>query len=249
MRNYRVQQIQSMPNVEVYPANRLGAEDVLAMEADHVVLATGARWLADGRGLYNKTAIENFGPEERIFTPDDIMRGRLPTGPTLVYDDDHYYMASVIAELLRLRDVSVTLVTPENYVSSWGGKTGEQARIQRRMIELGVDIVTAHGLVGYDGGEAQLECTYSGAIQKRPAEAVVTVTLRAPDDALYHEVEELLEDFDGPRPRSVTRIGDCLAPSIIAGAVYAGHRYARELDADVDPDHRMKHDRVFFDDV
>jgi dimethylamine/trimethylamine dehydrogenase len=29
---------------------------------------------------------------------------------------------------------------------------------------------------------------------------------------------------------SVTRIGDCLAPATIAAAVYAGHRYARELD-------------------
>jgi dimethylamine/trimethylamine dehydrogenase len=31
--------------------------------------------------------------------------------------------------------------------------------------------------------------------------------------------------------KSVTRIGDCLAPGFIAHAVYAGHRYARELDA------------------
>jgi dimethylamine/trimethylamine dehydrogenase len=30
--------------------------------------------------------------------------------------------------------------------------------------------------------------------------------------------------------RTVTRIGDCLAPSTIAAAVYSGHRYARETD-------------------
>jgi len=28
----------------------------------------------------------------------------------------------------------------------------------------------------------------------------------------------------------VVSIGDCLAPSTIAAAVYAGHRYAREFD-------------------
>ncbi len=28
----------------------------------------------------------------------------------------------------------------------------------------------------------------------------------------------------------MTRIGDCLAPSTIAAAVYAGHRQAREMD-------------------
>ena len=32
------------------------------------------------------------------------------------------------------------------------------------------------------------------------------------------------------------RIGDCFGPSIIAGAVYEGHRYAREFDAEIDPD-------------
>ena len=47
----------------------------------------------------------------------------------------------------------------------------------------------------------------------------------------------------------MTRIGDCEAPSIIAGAVYSGHRYARELDTEVDPDNRMKYDRVFFEDI
>jgi dimethylamine/trimethylamine dehydrogenase len=30
--------------------------------------------------------------------------------------------------------------------------------------------------------------------------------------------------------KSVTAVGDCLAPATIAAAVYAGHRYARELD-------------------
>ncbi len=30
---------------------------------------------------------------------------------------------------------------------------------------------------------------------------------------------------------SVMRIGDCNVPASIAAAIYAGHRYARELDA------------------
>jgi len=34
----------------------------------------------------------------------------------------------------------------------------------------------------------------------------------------------------------VQRIGDCEAPAIIAAAVHSGHRYARELDTEPDPD-------------
>ena len=78
----------------------MDAEHVLAVEAQHIVIATGARWLADGRGLYKSTPLAELGPPEQVFTPDDIMAGRLPEGPTLIYDDDHYYMANVIAELL-----------------------------------------------------------------------------------------------------------------------------------------------------
>ena len=32
------------------------------------------------------------------------------------------------------------------------------------------------------------------------------------------------------------RIGDCYGPSLIAAATYEGHRYARELDTDIDID-------------
>ena len=44
--------------------------------------------------------------------------------------------------------------------------------------------------------------------------------------------EELVEEV-GFR---LSRIGDCLAPSTIAAAVYDGHRYARELDEASEPD-------------
>ncbi|MCP5091881.1 MAG: hypothetical protein GY949_13255, partial [Gammaproteobacteria bacterium] len=238
-----------MHNVEVYYDNLMDAEHVLAVEAQHVVIATGAHWLADGRGLYNVEPLAELGPPEQVFTPDDIMAGRLPEGPTLIYDDDHYYMANVIAELLVGKGIPVTLVTPEAILSSWGDNTGEQGRVQRRMMELGVEIITSHSLAAYNGSEAQIECSYTGNRRVITAEAVVTVTLREPNDALYHELQLLLEGETDYRPETVTRIGDCEAPSIIAGAVYSGHRYARELDTDVDPDNRMKYDRVFFDDV
>ena len=48
------------------------------------------------------------------------------------------------------------------------------------------------------------------------------MTSREPNDALY---SELVEQID------ITRVGDCSAPGIIAAAVMAGHRYAREMDA------------------
>jgi len=55
---------------------------------------------------------------------------------------------------------------------------------------------------------------------------LVTVTSRLPNDGLLH----VLRANPGTL-KSVTAIGDAHAPALIAHAVYAGHRYARELDA------------------
>jgi len=120
--------------------------------------------------------------------------------------------------------------------------------VQRRMIELGVDMITSHALTAFDGNAAEIESTYTGERRHIEVEAVVSVTIRAPIDDLFHDLQQSLEAGGDYKPDSVTRIGDCLTPTIIAGAVFSGHRYARELDTEVDPDNRMKYDRVFFDD-
>jgi dimethylamine/trimethylamine dehydrogenase len=41
---------------------------------------------------------------------------------------------------------------------------------------------------------------------------------------LFHELCDRIE---------ITRVGDCSAPGTIATAVFAGHRYARQMDAEV----------------
>jgi dimethylamine/trimethylamine dehydrogenase len=64
-----------------------------------------------------------------------------------------------------------------------------------------------------------------------PANAVVGVTSRLPEEALYEALQAEPEALRAAGIKSVTRIGDCLAPGFIAHAVYSGHRYARELDA------------------
>ena len=57
------------------------------------------------------------------------------------------------------------------------------------------------------------------------------VTARLPEDRLYRALEAMPDRLAESSVKSVSRIGDCLAPGAIFHAVYAGHRYARELDA------------------
>ncbi len=231
VRDYRVQQIGRMANVELYRESELDADAVLEVGADHVAIATGATWRRDGFGRSHPAGMAELGPPARIFTPDDVMAGRLPEGRVVVFDDDHYYMGTVIAERLRAEATPVTLVTPADQVAAWGSFTAEQGRSQRRLLELGVEIVTAHGLSAFDGREATIACAYTGRERRIAADSVVMVTARRPNDALHRALSERLAAGVPAAPKSLRRIGDCDAPAIIAAAVHAGHRYARELDA------------------
>jgi dimethylamine/trimethylamine dehydrogenase len=253
VRDYRVAQIKKIPNIDVYPESVMNVDDVLTTGADHVVIATGSCWRRDGVGLYTEVPIRDFGPAEQIYTPDDILSDRLPKGPTIVYDDDHYYMANVIAEKLAADNIPVVFVTPEPKVSLWSGMTSEQHRVQNRLIQSGIKIITGYSLCRFDGKCATLKAVYGAHEKIVEVESVVSVTSRLPQDSLYQALMEKTGGGESNRnaeaPKSITRIGDCEAPAIIAGAIFSGHRYARELDTDVDMDKRIKYDRVFYEGI
>jgi dimethylamine/trimethylamine dehydrogenase len=247
VRDYRVHQIQTMTNVDVFLDNHLNADDALSIGADHIVIATGSKWRADGYGRYHEKPCLDLGPAEQVFTPNDIFEGRFPQGRAVVFDDDHYYMGSVLAEALVAKGVEVVFVTPENLVSAWGTMTDEQYQVQQRLLQLGVEIITAHGLDEFDGSNARLGCVHTERTRVVAADAVVLVTTRTPVDGLYREIAATIESASsGSAPgATLNKIGDCDAPAIIAAAIYAGHRYARELGTDMERSDVVRQDKLF----
>ena len=239
VKDWRLDRIAALPNVEVYRDSALDAGQVLEFGFEHVCIATGARWRADGVGRSSFNPIDGCG-HLRISTPDDVMAGKAIEGRVLVYDDDHFYMGGVVAEALKARGADVIFVTSADSVSPTCEYTLDQSRIQARLMELGVEIVTARTLLAFDGSRAVLACAYSGRERSAACDHVVLVTSREPDDALYLDLAADPERLAGAGIVSLKRIGDCEAPDLIASAVHAGHLYARTLDgADV-----VKRDRV-----
>jgi dimethylamine/trimethylamine dehydrogenase len=76
-----------------------------------------------------------------------------------------------------------------------------------------------------------LACTYTGRESFLSAAAVVSLTSRLPNDELHETLAAMQESVTAAGIVSLSSIGDCLAPSTIAAAVYSGHRHAREFDA------------------
>ena len=66
---------------------------------------------------------------------------------------------------------------------------------------------------------------------QRPADAVLLVTARIPDDGLFLALEQRRAEWPARGVQSVNCAGDAWAPTTIAGAVWAGRRYAEELDS------------------
>jgi len=230
VRDYRLGQLRKLGNVELVRGSAVTADQVLEFGAKRVVLATGARWRRDGVGRTHAGPPPGFERQGAVLTPDDLMAGRRPAGPVLVFDDDHYYLGGVLAEKLRLEGLEVILVTPAERVSAWTVNTLEQHAIQRRLLELGVRIVTNAHLAELRAQEASLECVYTGRAFAVEARTIVAITSRTPNDELAHALQSRSEALAAAGILSVESIGDCLAPSTIAAAVYAGHRYGREFD-------------------
>jgi len=227
VRDWRVTQLERMANVFIYRDSMLEAEHVLEFGARHVAIATGSAWRRDGVGRSSGFSLPGFdGPG--IFTPDDLMSGRVPSeGPVIVWDDDHYYMGGVLAELCRAKGFDVTLVTPAAIVSAWTVNTLESMPIAKRIARLGIKVVPFTSVVGFDGAKVQLVSGLTDAATELPCASLVTLTARLPVDKLFQDMHDRWKEAGIV---SLTRVGDCWAPSTIQQAVYSGHKWARELD-------------------
>ena len=216
VRDWRLTMLAKLPNVQIFRESRMGPGDIEELNPDHTVLATGARWRRDGVG------VAEIAPRDfpNALTPDDIFAGATVTGPVVIYDDEHYFMAGAMAEKLARAGHAVTLVTPYPQVSGWTIYTDEQGFVQERLMSLGVTLLPQHGINEQGQDIARATCLTTGQSHGVPCQTLILVTGRLPDDQLWTALQG--------RP-NLARVGDCLTPSSIADAVYSAHRFARLL--------------------
>ncbi len=228
VRDYRLQALRPMSNVNLYPASRLTADDIIELAPQKVAIATGAAWT---KLLYS--ALEVPGDElvaPGLYTPDDLAVGNWPgQGPVLVYDYDNYYLGGLVAEALAKRGLSVHYATPAGHASAWTIMTNEQPFVHQALYKLGVGLTTLSLLDSFDGNTARLSSLFTGEQQEFPAAALVLVGTRLPKDALYHELVNQADRLEQAGITEVCRIGDARAPGAIAHAVHSGHEFAQTL--------------------
>jgi dimethylamine/trimethylamine dehydrogenase len=230
---YRQVQLDKLANVEVVLGTRLEAEDVISYGAEIVVVATGARWRADG--MNGPTQLPIPGAEhDFVYTPEQVsaVNGAIDGEHVLVYDTDGYFTAVGMAEMLHAAGKRVTVVTSFPNFASFMFFTGEAFRVNRELRAQGIEIVTGHLLSAITPDGLCGQGVWAPDPVHWSADAVVLVTQREPLDSLYHELRADPWRLQREGIEAVYRIGDCVAPRTIAENVFDGHRLAREIDTD-----------------
>jgi dimethylamine/trimethylamine dehydrogenase len=217
--DYRIGQLRKLPNVSLYPESEMSAADVREFGADHVVVATGARWLPHLCGANELPARPLVAP--RVYTPDDLAAGVVPEGPVAVFDYDNYYLGSAVAE--SLAHLGVTYVTTAGAAAAWGFMTNEQPLVHQSFAARGITLRTLEVVTGFDGEELRLAQIFSGEERRIAVRSLVIVGYRAGGSALHAALA-----LDAA-PGRLHLTGDANAPGAIVHAVYQGHKTAREL--------------------
>ena len=237
--NYRKIQIDKLPNVELIPGTTLDANGVKEYGAEIVVIATGAYWATDGlNGCTHDTIPGADASQPWCLTPEQIMRDDkdVPGSSVVIVDNDGYFMGVSLAEKLASEGKKVTLMTHLGHIAPYMHFTLEAPNQHRKLHKLGVDIVTYHIPTRIEQGSVTATHVYDEEAHEQSweADAVVLVTQRRSNEALYRELKDGI-GFEALGAEGISgcyRIGDCEAPRLIADCVFSGHRLAREIDSD-----------------
>ena len=232
--SYRETQIGKLDNVQFVPDTQLDAASVREHGVDIVVVATGARWATDG--LSGTTHDTIPGADARLpycLTPEQMMdEGKEVPGDTaVVYDCDGYLWGVSLAEKLAREGKRVTIVTPYPQIGPYMFQTLEGARMNRLLHRLDVELVPSHVVDAIEAGTVSGHHVFAADRRAEwTTDGVVLVTQRLSRDRLYLELKDDPDALREAGIQGLHRIGDCLAPRIVADAIFDGHRLAREID-------------------
>ncbi len=208
--------------VEVRLGHEASAPDVLALEPDTVIIATGSQYARSGESGFLPAPIP--GSEQAfVFTPEQILAdGARPSGRILILDDEGLNTGVGIAELLAADGASVEIATRWLHVGHNLADTLELQPLLPALRGLGVTFRPQRYLRSIGAREVTLYDVATD-LDEPPAkiDAIVLCTLRVPrtslTDALEGKVHQLFP------------IGDALGSRDHGAAFYEGSLFAHMI--------------------
>lgn len=209
--------------VDVRYNTYLDAEEIAAMNAGHVILATGS--LPAGTGfqkalphLASLPGVDGAG----VWSVEDVMTRTAQLGKkVVVLDEGGNWRGIGTAWKLAEDGHEVTIITSDAMVGKELQRSAADLPARRRLALLGVEFMTEHVVTGWTGSDADVACLLTGAKATVAAQSLVLATGNRADTQIATDLAQL-----GLRP---TLIGDALATRNAAAAIYEGRQLALRL--------------------
>ncbi len=192
------------------------AEEIAAMDAARVVLATGAQPDASGFQKALPHIAQLPGAERgNVATVEDIMsRAARPGQNVVLLDEGGHWRGVGTAWHLAAAGHAVTVVTPDAMGAQALARMASDGTARAELARLGVRFVTEHAIIEWTGQAARCISLLTSVEQEIAADTLVLATGNRADPALADVLRGL-----GLAPLV---IGDALAPRQAAAAIRDG---------------------------
>jgi NADPH-dependent 2,4-dienoyl-CoA reductase/sulfur reductase-like enzyme len=204
--------------VEVRLNNPVDADEIKALGADAVVLATGSQPARNGYQRALPTVERLPGAEKpTVFAVEDVMGRAARLGQrVLLLDDSGNWRGAGTAWAMAEQGHHVTLLTPDSMVGREILRTGSEFPMRKRLRGLGVDFITDAAVGEWHGDGATILDLLTGKSKWLAFDTLVLATANVSEDSLARAL--------AGTGVVCHAIGDGLSPRHAAAAIYEGRK-------------------------
>lgn len=201
----------------------MDADEVIAEQADEVILATGSLPPETGfqKAIAHIPELPGFS-HGRVHSAENVMaRQARPGKRVIVLDEGGNWKGCGTAWKLAEDGHQVTIVTPDPMIGKELQRTAADFPLRRTLAGLEVAFVVESAITGWDGSVATVQSFLDGGVTRLEADDLVFATANRAENSLALELAERNVRF--------AEIGDGAAPRQAPYAIYDGRKIGLEL--------------------
>lgn len=205
--------------VEVRTGVEATVDEVVGLDPEVAILATGSRYSASGLNGFTRQPLPGWEGQNVCVPEDVLLRGRELRGRVVVVEEEGLHAAAGLAEIAAANGAEVEVVTRYPTVGNGLQFNMQLGYTMGRLAAAGVTVTPLTFVREIGAGTVTVYHVVSG--QTRTIEEVDTVVLATQREAL-NPLAELEERLD-----YVYTVGDALAPRMLREATYEGYKFGR----------------------
>ena len=205
-------------DVEVRFNSYLEPDEVAAMGADKVIIATGSLPTETGfqRAMTQNETLPGIELGQ-VFSPEDVMgRAVRPGKRVIVLDEGGNWRGAGTAWFLAEEGHAVTLVTPDALIGKELQRTAADWPLRKALRRLGAEFVTESAIAAWRGDGAEILDLLNGKTRHLAADSLVMATTNQANTTVAQGLDDSGIDYD--------LIGDAAGPRQAAFAFYEGRK-------------------------